>query len=330
MSDTEKINWGLIGCGDISRRRIAPAIRDMEHGRLYAVSRANPEMLESFASEFHVRKVYANWKEMIKDPDIHAVYIATPVHLHSEMTIAAAHAGKHVLCEKPMAMSVPECLKMIDACESYEVRLGIAYYRHLYPVIGRCREIMGQGLIGDPTIVQINAFSHFDRQPGEARYWLLEKEKSGGGPMMDFGCHRIEVMLDLLGPIRTVRSVLSNLKYKRDVEDTAVAYFEFENGAVGILAVTHSTFENRDTVQIFGTQGSIHIPVLNEGRLMLRTASGDQKEHLPPHNNLHMPLIEDFTQAVLRNREPAVNGRTGLEVNRILSRIYEHEDEQAG
>jgi len=322
MSEKRTIRWGLIGCGDISRRRVAPAFRELKSCHLLAVNRADPQQLESFAQEFEAEKTYSDWRDLVADPDIQAVYIATPVYLHAEMTQEAAKAGKHVLCEKPMAMSDTECRNMMNACRENRVCLGIAYYRHHYPVIQRIREIIHERLIGNVMLIQINAFSPFDRRPGEPRYWLLEKDKSGGGPMMDFGCHRIEVMLDLLGPVDRVRADTDNLKYKRSVEDTAIAHFKFSSGARGILTVTHTVPVGQDTLDLYGTEGSVHVPVLNKGFLRLKTPEKETKETWPPHANLHLPLIEDFTRAILDRREPAVSGETGFAVNQILTKIY--------
>lgn len=322
MAGKNTLNWGLIGCGDIARRRVAPALRDLGTCRLIAVNRANPELLASFAEEFHAEKTYTNWQDLLRDSNIDAVYIATPVHLHAEIAVQAADSGKHVLCEKPMALNNAECQRMIDSCKKNHARLGVAYYRHFYPVVHHAKDLIKQGLIGDVMLTQINAFSSFNRQPDEPRYWLLEKEKSGGGPMMDFGCHRIEVLINLLGPIDRVRSVISKLRYDRNVEDTATAHFSFQNGSEGMLTVTHTVFEDMDTLDIFGTRGSIHIPVLNKGDLILMTRDGQKQEYFPPHDNLHLPLIEDFTTAVLENRNPMVDGSIGYQVNKILTKIY--------
>jgi predicted dehydrogenase len=321
MSPSKTLRWGLIGCGDIARRRVAPALRDLDNCRLINVTREKINQLEAFAREFGAEKWVPDWHELVADPDIDAVYIATPVYLHRKMTLEAASSGKHVLCEKPMAMTESECKAMILACERQGVRLGIAYYRHFYPTVRRTHAIIREGVIGDVKIVQINAFSYFNRKPGEPRYWLLEKGKSGGGPMMDFGCHRIEVMLDLLGPVTDVHAEISNLRFQREVEDTAIAHLVFSNGVRGLLTVTHVVAEGQDTLDVYGTKGSVHIPVLNQGKLILRTER-DTVEQLPLHENLHIPLIKDFTLAVLQDRPPGVPGETGLEVNNILTKIY--------
>src|SRR6266581_236982 len=117
-----KLKWGLIGCGDIARKRVAPALRDSDDCDFAGVSRGHAELAEAFAKEFGAKRWYATWSDLLKDEEIDAVYIATPVHLHAAQTVAAAEAGKHVLCEKPMAINVRECDQMIDACRSNEVK----------------------------------------------------------------------------------------------------------------------------------------------------------------------------------------------------------------
>ena len=138
----------MIGCGDIARKRVAPALRDGAGCELAAVSRARAELAEGFAREFGARRWHADWHELVRDPEIDAVYVATPVDLHAPQTIAAAEAGRHVLCEKPMALTTAQCRAMIDACRANGVRLGVAYYRHFYPVLRRIREILAAGEIG--------------------------------------------------------------------------------------------------------------------------------------------------------------------------------------
>jgi predicted dehydrogenase len=289
---------------------------------LVAVSRANAELAEAFAKEFGARKFYRQWQELVADPEIDAVYIATPVHLHAEQTIAAAEAGKHVLCEKPMALAVSECDRMIGSCSANNVKLGIAYYRHFYPAVIRIKEIVAAGEIGVPSIVQINAFEWFDPDAGHPRRWIIDKERSGGGPMFDFGCHRIEVLLDIFGPITKTAATLQTLVLQRQVEDTAVALFQFESGLCGTLSVAHAVREAQDTLDIFGSEGSIHVASLNEGTVRVQTRNGERLEALPPHSNFHQPLIDDFTDAILKKTKPKVGGEAGREVARIEAAIY--------
>lgn len=316
------LKWGLIGCGDIARRRVAPALRDLPSCELVAVNRSRFEAAEAFAREFGACKWHRNWRDLISDEEVEAVYIATPVHLHAEQAIAATEAGKHVLCEKPMAMNVKECERMIDAARAHRVKLGVAYYRHFYPIIARIKNILAAGEIGQPTIAQANAFEWFNPGREHPRRWLLEEELSGGGPMFDFGCHRIEVLLNLFGPIARTQGHLRNILFERKVEDTAVAFFDFERGPCGALTVTHAAFEAQDTLDIFGSRGSIHVPALNEGDLRIKTDAGQRLETHPPAENIHAPLIEDFAQAVLEKREPKVTGEVGREVAKVEEEIY--------
>ncbi|MBN2410801.1 Gfo/Idh/MocA family oxidoreductase [candidate division KSB1 bacterium] len=317
-----RLGWGLIGCGDIAQKRVAPALRNLDNCDLIGVARKNDSLAEFFAKQFGAKKWYNKWQDLLADDEIDAVYVATPVNLHMEITIAAAEAGKHVLCEKPMALNAKQCDKMIRACTANHVKLGVAYYRHFYPVINRIKEIIAQKKIGTVVLSQINAFEKFQIKAGEPRYWLLLKEQAGGGPMMDVGCHRIEVFLNLFGPIRKTTGFNHNVIYDREVEDTAAAFFEFESGATAILNVTHAAFESQDTLDIFGTDGSIHVRILNHGDITVRTAAGEEKEALPPHPNLHQPLIESFSDSVLNNTPVIVDGNTGKNVTIIEDFIY--------
>jgi len=318
-----EIGWALIGCGDIARKRVAAALRDAPGGRLVSVSRARALLAEEFAREAGASKHFEDWREQIRDPDVGAVYVATPVDVHAQQTIAAAEAGKHVLCEKPMALAPADCDRMIHACEANGVRLGVAYYRRFYPVVQRIRELLELGTIGDPALAQVNAFERFDRREGEPRAWLLDRARSGGGPMMDFGSHRIEVLLHLFGTPESVSGWTDRLLFeRREVEDTAGALFRFPGGVRAQLTVSHAPVEPADTLDIYGVEGSFHVPALNRGELRIVTEAGDRVEQHPPHANLHQPLVEDFLAAVRDNRQPEVDGYDGRAVQKALEEIY--------
>jgi len=318
----KKLGWGLIGCGDIARKRVAAAIRDLRAGDFVGVCRGQAGRASEFAREFGARRWYVDWREMLSDPEIAAVYVATPVHLHAPITIAAADAGRHILCEKPMALSLQECSQMIAAARANDVFLGIAYYRRYYPILSRIEEILASGTIGAPVLARFDAFESYDPAPDDPRHWFLQKEYSGGGPMFDFGCHRIEVLLRLFGDPDSVEGRTWTLQLRREVEDTALALLRYPQGLVAQITVSHALSESRDTLEILGTKGSIKVPILNKSRLEIITRDGTIIEDHPPHPNLHFPLIEDFTNSVLQRREPLVNGEVGRAVNRILERVY--------
>jgi predicted dehydrogenase len=140
--------------------------------------------------------------------------------------------------------------------------------------------------------------------------------------MMDFGSHRIEVFLNLLGPAGSVTGFVDRVRFERKVEDTAIAIFRMQSGARAQLTVTHAAAEPQDTLSIYGTTGSLHVGSLNRGDLRIVGPFGDRLENHPPHANLHQPLVEDFIQALRKLREPGVTGETGREVQRLLDQIY--------
>ena len=316
------VRWGLIGTGDIARKRVAAALRDSPSCDLVAVSRARAQLAEPFAREFGAKRWYPGWRELLADDEIDAVYVATPVHLHAEQTIAAAEAGKHVLCEKPMAIDVAECDRMIAACGAHGVQLGVAYYRHFYPAVARIKTLAASGEIGGPVVAQINAFERFNPAPDDPRHWFVRKAQAGGGPMFDFGCHRIEVLLNVLGPIADVTAVLTNAAFEREVEDTAAAAFRFRSGACATLTVTHAAAEAQDTLDLYGTRGSVHVRQLNAGEIRIRTEREERVERHPPDPNLHRPLIDDFAVAILAGAEPKVSGEVGRAVAQVEALIY--------
>ncbi len=317
------VRWGLIGCGDIAEKRVAPALRDSPGSVLAAVARARADRAAEFAARHRASRWHTDWRELVRDPGIDAVYVATPVGCHAEQAVAAAEAGKHVLCEKPMALTVAECERMRAAARQHGVRLGIAYYRHHYPVVRRLRSLLASGEIGRPVLAQVQAFERFDPPAGHPRAWLLDKAQSGGGPMADFGCHRLQILLDLLGPLAEAHGFPTRVAFReREVEDTCVAHLRFQSGAEAVLSVTHAALESRDTLELFGTEGSAHVAPLNQGALKIVTAVGVREEAHPPHANLHQPLVEDFVAAVREARDPAVTGEMGIEVARAIAAIY--------
>jgi predicted dehydrogenase len=202
------------------------------------------------------------------------------------------------------------------------VTLAVAYYRRFYPVIARINRILADGEIGRPVFAEMHAFEPFDPPPDHPRRWLLDPSESGGGPMMDFGCHRIEVLLHLFGRVRRAAGVTANVVFDRAVEDTAAVLLQFEVGPCASLAVTHAAGERRDTLHVFGSRGSLHVDDLNAGTLTIRVGADERVERHPPAANVHLPLIEDFVDAVINARTPAVGGEMGRAVAAIEDDIY--------
>ncbi|MBN1525150.1 MAG: Gfo/Idh/MocA family oxidoreductase [Spirochaetales bacterium] len=316
------IKWGLIGCGDIARKRVVHALQNAENSQLVAAARGNKNKIKEFTKEFSIPRAYDTWEELLRDPEINAVYIASPVALHASQTIAAAEAGKHVLCEKPLALTVLEGRSMIHSCKQHDVLLGVAYYRHFYPVIERIKEIIASHALGKPVFAQIDALEMFNPDSNHPRSWLLHRAVSGGGPLKDFGCHRIEVLLNLFGKYSQVKALHAPIVFSREVEDTAVVSIQFDSKVIGTVTVSHASGISRDTLTIYFSQGRVHVPSLNAGVLEIETSKGIVTENHPPHNNLHFPLVEKYIAALNTTREFEIDGETGVAVDSIIEQAY--------
>jgi predicted dehydrogenase len=317
-----QVHWGILGCGDIVRKRVAQAILDEPRSRLHAVCRRDAGKLREFCQAFGVERSFTRDTELLADPAINAVYIATPVHLHLPQTLAAAAAGKHVLVEKPMARTVAECDQMIAACRDHRVKLGVAYYRRFYPAVTRIKELLAAGEIGRPLAISAVTSTSFALGPGAEGYWRVVPEEGGGGALMDIGSHRINLFLDLLGEIAEVKARTDTLLGNYEAEDCATLLLRFANGAHGMLQCFFGTTCGADDFAILGTRGRLLANPLNGDRLLVDLGQRQRTESHPPPANLHGPLIADFVSAVLDDREPRVTGLEGRRTNQIMEWAY--------
>lgn len=317
-----QVKWGIIGCGDIVRKRVAKAIQEDPRSDLIAVCRRNQSKLKEFCSTFGVSRAYSRAQDLISDPDIDAVYVATPVVLHRSQTIDAAQAGKHVLVEKPMALTAVECEQMETICQDAQVKLGVAYYRRFYPVVARMKKLIEQGTIGTPLSASAVTSSPFPFTPGDEGYWRARSELGGGGALMDIGSHRIDLFLDLFGPCTRVESFCDTLAADCETEDVASVLMQFDKGAHGLLQCFFGTSNEWDSFIVLGSDGRLSVDPLNKGLLIVEEGSDRRSESLPPADNLHAPLIEDFSSAVLDDKCPVVTGEAGQAVNDVIDRAY--------
>ena len=312
------IRWGLLGCGDIANKRVADAILRDEKSELVAACRRDENQLRSFSDAFSIPHVTTSADELIGRTDLDAIYIATPVDLHCPQTIAAAESGKHVLVEKPMAISADQCKQMIDACDRAGVTLGVAYYRRFYPMVLRMAQLLKQGVIGRPLSILATTGNPNRFPPGD---WRVDLSRGGGGPLMDIGSHRLDLFRMLLGPINGVQSnLIASPDY--EAEQVATLLTDFESGAQGVLQCYFGAAETPDRLEIIGDKGRLSTEVLNGAELLIATAESRSIEAHPPHQNLHAPLIADFSQAVEQNRSPAVTGPEAMATNEVIAKAY--------
>lgn len=275
-------------------------------------------------------QAYTSADDLIASPDVDAVYIATPVDLHRPQTIAAAAAGKHVLVEKPMAMSVAECDEMIAACAEHDVRLGVAFYRPFYPVVQRMRELIEAGGIGQVLSVSAVTATPFAISSGDDGYWRVIPEQGGGGALMDIGSHRLDLFLQLCGPVSGIKAFCSTIAADYAADDAVTAVLQFESGVLGSLQCFFGANTDPDEFAIMGTAGRLVSRPLNGGDLIIERGAERVVESHPPHANFNAPLIADFVTAILEHRPSAIPGEQGREVNRLMELAYRDSDARSG
>jgi len=291
------LNWIVVGIGDITTRRVIPAIQAEARSALYGLVTRDAAK----AAKYGVRS-WASLDEALADSAVQAVYVGTPVFLHAPQTIQSLRAGKHVLCEKPMAMNEAEAGSMVQAAEESGKTFGAAYYRRCYPKVQRARQLLDAGAIGKPVFAELTNHMWFDGTGN--RGWLFDPAKGGGGPLFDVASHRIDVLNFWFGKPLRVTAQMSNVVHRYPVEDNATVVIEYENGVRGIVDVRWHSKVVRDECRIRGTEGEMEMSPLNGPDLLWPGG----RENLPAHANFHYPIIENFVDAVEGKAEPLASG----------------------
>ncbi|MFY9742921.1 MAG: Gfo/Idh/MocA family oxidoreductase [Candidatus Sulfotelmatobacter sp.] len=316
------LNWIVIGIGDISVRRVIPAIQAEPRSRLYGLVSRDPAKAAPCSAS---TKIWANLDEALADPAIDAVYIATPVFLHAPQTIASLQAGKHVLCEKPMAMNEAEARSMLDAATKNQRSLGIAYYRRAYPKVQRAKQLLEAGAIGKTVLAELTCHGWFDGKAYDGsdrgRHWLVDPTKAGGGPLFDIASHRIDVLNFLFGQPQRVSAHLSNAVHQYAVEDNATVMIDYAEGARGIVDVRWHSKIKRDECRIRGTDGEMELSPLNGPELIYPGG----RENLPVNSNVHLPMIENFVDAVEGKAPLLAGGQAAFWTDWITERARKNE-----
>ena len=317
----EPLRWGIVGCGDICEKAVAPCMLALDNCQLMAGMRRDAAALAAFADRFGVERTYRRYEDLLADPEVEAVYVATPPAHHAEQTAMAAAAGKHVLCEKPMAMNASEARQMIAACRDAGVKLGVSFYRRYFPQIEAALAVVAQGEIGQVCFVRSHNSGY---SPGpETGGWRFVPELSGGGALMDVGSHRVDLVVLFGGEITRAHGFAQRGR-GWEVDDAATALVEFASGVQGVVAVDWNSRPGSDIFEIHGAEGRILMPNLAGDTLIVQSGDGTRTVKVEPLSaqDRDMHLLDHFVQWARGAGEFRVPGEEGLKTMEVIDAVY--------
>ncbi|HEX2828289.1 MAG TPA: Gfo/Idh/MocA family oxidoreductase [Burkholderiales bacterium] len=310
----KKNGWGLIGTGRIAEERVLPGINAFSGNALVGVVSRDAGRASDFAKRFGAKHAYTSFDELLANPEVTVVAIHTPNSQHAEQAIAAARAGKHVFCDKPMATTVADARRMIEACSSAEVKLGINFHNRFMPGFVDAKRIIDSGEIGEVQMVQIEA-SPGAKGGSRANTWRTDADLAGLGTTMSIGVHIFDILRYLLSS--EIETVSSFFDTPRNVmETTNLSTFRFANGVLAQVSIHETTpFPHNDFV-IYAGKGRIIGRGMTRsragGQMHITAADGKTRVQEYPAINAHEACVIDFSKAILEGRDPGATGYDGL------------------
>ena len=321
----EMIRWGIIGCGDVTEVKSGPGLQKARGSSLVAVMRRNGALAADYARRHNVPRWYDDAEALIRDPEVDAVYVATPPAYHRQYTLACARAGKPVYVEKPMGRTYEECQAMIAACREAGVPLFVAYYRRALPRFLKVKELIDSGALGAVRCVTVRLTRTVP--PGgydlENLPWRLVPEIAGGGLFVDLACHTLDYLDDALGPIREARGFATNQGGHYQAEDMVSAAFLFESGVHGVGTWCFDTFEQVDVNEIVGTEGKVRFSSFGVEPVVLETREGVTEYPIanPPH--VQQPLIQTVVDDLLGRGTCPSTGVSAARTNWVMDQVLD-------
>lgn len=320
------INWGFIGCGEVTEKKSGPAFSEVEGSHVEAVMSRSEAKARLYAERHHIRKWYTDAQELIDDPDVNAVYIATPPSSHATFAIMAMRAGKPVYVEKPLAASYEDCVRVNRISEQTGVPCYVAYYRRYLPYFQKVKKIVHAGTIGTVTNVQIR----FSVPPRELDYgsqqslpWRLQPDISGGGYFYDLAPHQLDLLQDIFGIIVKAHGYCANRAHLYEAEDTISACFRFENGLVGSGSwcfVGHESAKE-DCIEIIGEKGMLAFSVFNYHPIRLVTSEGTTSIVVPNPPYVQLPIIRNVIEDLQGTSLCTCTSVSATPTNWVMDRI---------
>ena len=322
----KQINWGFIGCGEVTEKKSGPAFNEVEGSQVVAVMSRSENKARSYAERHHIRKWYTDAQELIDDPDVNAIYIATPPSSHATFAIMAIRAGKPVYIEKPLAASYNDCIRINRISEQTGVPCFVAYYRRYLPYFQKVKEIIENGTIGKVINVQIR----FSVPPRDLDYknekelpWRLQPDIAGGGYFYDLAPHQIDLLQNIFGVITRAHGYPANRAHLYKAEDTVSACFFFENGVTGSGSwcfVGHESAKE-DRIEVIGDKGSLSFSVFTYEPIVLITSEGKQSITVPNPSYVQLPMIKHVIEHLQGIGHCDCTSISATPVNWVLDRV---------
>ena len=313
----ERVRWGIIGVGDVTEGKSGPGFQRAERSELVAVMRRSGDLAADYARRHGVPRWYSDADELINDPDVDAVYVATPPDSHRDYVLRTARAGKPVYVEKPMARTAAECEEMISACEAAGVDLFVAYYRRAMPRFATVKDLLTGGRIGALRSVTIR----HERPGATDGGWRVDPSISGGGHFVDLASHTFDLLDWLLGPVTHVSGVAANRGGRYLAEDLVTAAFGFSSGVEGVGLWNDDSFQQVDRVEVVGTEGSLSFSCFASEPLRLVTADGADDIEAPYPAIVQLPLIQSVVDALTGRGVSPSDGHSALRTARVIDTV---------
>ena len=320
------IQWGFIGCGSVTEKKSGPAFNKVEGSKVVAVMRRNADKAKDYAARHGINTWYTDAQKLINDPNVNAIYVATPPSTHAEYAIAAMRAGKPVYVEKPMASSYGECQEMVRVSEETGVPCFVAYYRRTLPYFQRVKQLIDERKLGNISTVHIQ----FAIPPYATDYsretlpWRVKKEFAGAGYFYDLASHQLDLLDYILGPIADAQGYTFNIADLYDVEDTVSAAFQFKSGIVGSgsWSFVAPPDTRTDTIEIVGTKGKLTFSTFMFTEILKQTSDYQigYKEENP--DNIQFYLIKSIVEQLQGKSKAVVStAQTAARANWVMDKI---------
>ncbi|AOZ77363.1 oxidoreductase [Clostridium pasteurianum] len=290
------VHWGMIGCGDVAEVKSGPGFYKCENSTLEAVSSLRVEKAKNYAKRHNVPKVYESADELINDPIIDAVYIATPPAFHKEYAIKCAIAKKVAYIEKPMAQTYKDCLEIIQEFKKTNTCAFVAYYRRAMERFNKVKELIDNKFIGDIRFVNVILYKKTEKEDycKNNLPWRLIPKVAGGGKFVDMAVHAIDILDFLFGPLSEVKGKASNQAGLYEVEDIVTANWNFKNGIQGTGTWCFTAFENYDKVEIIGSKGKIYFEFFSQNPIYVKTEENTVEYRYNDPEHVQQPFIQSI------------------------------------